>query len=347
MSSVALSADLVIIGGIGPRNRPSKGESMLLETGVSIIMNRWLEAEREELILFVTDESHQREAEAVDRWARSADAVVRTIVLDSAEVQEGSVFLSLEETFCRASAIIGATDNSFITSPAVKKATDRGVRFLSLPLSCSDGTSLLENDFIAMDCRWAARMGKKLIHGLRGAETVRVTTAAGTDLTFRIRGRKPGLYNGMTNRPGQVSSASFEVYVAPVEDATEGVLVLDGSLGYIGTVEEPIRIEFHEGRLHILDRHPDALRLKEYIEHFNDGRMWRNGELGIGLNALSRCRGISYIEDESAYGTFHIGMGRNITLGGRQDAAGHFDIVTHRPTITAGDTVIMENGAVR
>ena len=57
---------------------------MLLETGVSIIMNRWLEADRDELILFVTDESHMREANAVDRWARSADAVVRTIVLDSA-----------------------------------------------------------------------------------------------------------------------------------------------------------------------------------------------------------------------------------------------------------------------
>ncbi len=318
---------------------------MLLETGVSIVMNRWLEAERDELVLFVTDEAHRREAEAVDRWARSADAVVRTIVLDSSAVQEGSAIQQLEETFCRANAIIGATDNSFITAPAVKKATSMGVRFLSLPLSCSDGTSLLENEFIAMDCRWAARTGKKLLHGLRGAETVRVTTALGTDLTFRVKGRKPGLYNGMTNRPGQVSSASFEVYVAPVEDATEGVLVLDGSLGYIGTVKEPVRIEFRGGRMNILDSHPDAERLREYILRFRDDRMWYAGELGFGLNAVSRCRGVSYIEDESAYGTFHIGMGRNITLGGVQQAAGHFDVVTHRPTVTADGIPVMADGA--
>ena len=72
---------------------------MHIETGVSIIMNRWLEAERDELILFVTDEAHQREAEAVDRWARSSDAVVKTIMLNSADVQEGMVIEELEEQF--------------------------------------------------------------------------------------------------------------------------------------------------------------------------------------------------------------------------------------------------------
>ncbi|MBR0451418.1 MAG: aminopeptidase [Oscillospiraceae bacterium] len=319
---------------------------MYIETGVSIIMNRWLEVDRDELILFVTDETHTREADAVDRWARSSDAVVKTIILDADDVQEGTVIQDLEEQFCRANAIIGATDNSFITAPAVKTATSKGVRFLSLPLSCSDGTSLLENDFIAMDCRWAAKMGKKLLKNLRKAKSVHITTELGTDITFRIEGRKPGLYNGMTNKAGQVSSSSFEVYVAPIENATEGTLILDGSLGYIGTVEKPIHIEFHDGRLHILDDHYDAVRLKEYIESFGDDTMWINGELGIGLNALSKCRGVSYIEDESTYGTFHIGMGRNITLGGQQQAAGHFDIVTHRPTIWADDICIMRDGII-
>ena len=319
---------------------------MHIETGVSIIMNRWLEASREELILFVTDETHKREAEAVDRWARSSDSVVKTILLNSEDVQQGDVILELEEQFCRANAIIGATDYSFITSPAVKKATELGVRFLSLPLSCTDGTSLLENDFIAMDCRWAAKMGKKLLKALRGCRTVHITTDLGTDLTFQTGGRKPGLYNGMTNRPGQVSSSSFEVYVAPREHETEGVLVLDASLGYIGTPKQPIHIEFHGGRLQILDSHPEAERLRSYMDSFGDDTMWYNGELGIGLNALSRCRGVSYIEDESTYGTFHIGMGRNITLGGVQEAAGHFDIVTNHPTIWAGEQCIMKDGII-
>ena len=74
--------------------------------------------------------------------------------------------------------------------------------------------------------------------------------------------------------------------------------------------------------------------------------MYKPGELGIGLNKLSKCRGVCYIEDESVYSTFHIGLGRNITLGGKQEAAGHFDIVTHKPTIYADNKAIMKNGKI-
>ena len=96
--------------------------------------------------------------------------------------------------------------------------------------------------------------------------------------------------------------------------------------------------------MEIISTHPDAERLKEYVLSFDDPTMFINGELGIGLNVLSKCRGVSYIEDESTYGTFHIGMGRNISLGGVQMAKGHFDMVTHEPTIMADDVVIMKNG---
>ena len=68
------------------------------------------------------------------------------------------------------------------------------------------------------------------------------------------------------------------------------------------------------------------------------------GELGIGLNKKSRCVGNCYIEDESAFTTFHIGMGRNLALGGVHDAAGHFDLVFQFPTIYADDILIMKDG---
>ena len=319
---------------------------MRIQTGVSIIMNRWLEVDRNELVLFITDETHLREAQAVDAWARSSDSVLKTVVLPSDKIQNGTAISEMEEQLCRANVIIGATDYSFITTPEVKKATEQGARFLSIPLSCSDGSSLLENDFIAMDCRWTARMAKKLLPKINRSSTLHVETDLGTDLTFSVKGRKGGYYNGSATRKGSVSSASFEVYVAPVEDATEGKLVLDGSLGYEGIVKEPIHIEFSHGRLRTTDTHDDAKRLIRYIESFGDDTMWMNGEFGIGLNALSKCRGISYIEDESTYGTFHIGMGRNISLGGVQHAKGHFDIVTHNPTIWADGDCIMKDGEV-
>ena len=317
---------------------------MLLDTGVSIIMNRWLQVSQEELVLFITDENHLREAEAVDKWAKSTDSVVRVIVLDSKEVQEGKVIRDMADLLASANVVIGATDYSFITTPEVQQAADKGARFLSLPLSCSDGTSLLENDFIAMDTRWSQRVGTPMQKLLKDAKTIHVKTAKGTDLYFDKTGRKCGLYYGMATRRGQIASTSFEAYVPIVENKTEGRLILDASLGYIGTPKEDIEIEFHEGRLHIISTHDDAKRLRDYIESFEDDTMWINGEFGIGLNALSKCRGVSYIEDESTYGTFHIGMGRNISLGGKQMAKGHFDIVTNAPTIYADEYCIMKDG---
>ena len=54
--------------------------------------------------------------------------------------------------------------------------------------------------------------------------------------------------------------------------------------------------------------------------------------------------GNCYIEDESTYGTFHIGFGRNIALGGVQDASGHYDLVTHAPCIYVDNRMIMDHG---
>ncbi|MBQ5804300.1 MAG: hypothetical protein IIW22_00820, partial [Erysipelotrichaceae bacterium] len=79
---------------------------------------------------------------------------------------------------------------------------------------------------------------------------------------------------------------------------------------------------------------------------FHDRTMYRPGEFGIGLNKISKCRGICYIEDESVYSTFHLGMGRNIALGGVQNAAGHFDIVTGFPDIYADGEAVMINGEI-
>ena len=177
------------------------------------------------------------------------------------------------------------------------------------------------------------------------ASTVHITTELGTDLSFSIRNRIPGYFVGQANKAGAIGSASFEVYVAPNEDTMNGVLYLDASFGYLGLVKSPIRIQFKDGRLISAVSDDDgADKLLDYIKSFNDEKMFKPGEFGIGLNRLSKCRGICYIEDESVYSTFHIGMGRNISLGGKQKAAGHFDIVTNRPTIYADNNLIMKDG---
>ena len=174
-----------------------------------------------------------------------------------------------------------------------------------------------------MNPRKASRLARYMLPFLRFGSHVHITTPSGTDLTLSVRDRNPGMFNGITATHGACGSASFELFVPPQERETNGIVVLDGSMGYIGLVTEPLRLVFRDGVLAEIPASPSGKRLRDFLESFQDPRMYRVAELGIGLNQFAKCRGASYIEDESSYGTFHLGFGRNLSLGGTQDAPGH------------------------
>ena len=317
---------------------------MTPEQGARILAEDWLQLRREEVVHYITDETRLPEARAFLAAAERAGAVTKLTVLDSGAVQEADAIEAMRGIMSYANVIVGATNYSFVTTDAVQYALARGARFLSLPLSTNDGSSLLTNDFLAMDPGRAAALARPMVRALERSDTIRVTTALGTDITFSKAGRKTGVFTGRAARPGTCASASFEVYVPVVEDSACGRVVLDGSLGYLGLVRAPLALDFAGGRLVRIADTADGARLRAYLDSFADPEMTVAAEFGIGLNECARCRGVAYIEDESAAGTFHIGFGRNLALGGRHDAAGHFDLVTRAPTITAGKTTLMRAG---
>lgn len=320
---------------------------MRIEEGAKIVVENWLHAKKDDLIYFITDETKRREALAFKNATKKVGAICKIIELRSDEIQAGSCIESLRMEMSEADAIVGATNYSFITTDAVYYALSRGVQFLSMPMSTNNGTSLLEQEFLRMDPDESSRIGMPMFWEMRKASRIHVTTNLGTDLYFDITDRFPGIFHGSLWEPGKCSSASFEIYIPPVEYKTHGRLILDGSMGYIGIVEKPLEIIFENGYISRIEDTPDGIRLLKYIESFHDSEMFCAAEFGIGLNTISQCRGISYIEDESAFGTFHIGFGRNLALGGCHNAAGHFDLVIHNPTITVGDKVVMKNGVAR
>ena len=54
-------------------------------------------------------------------------------------------------------------------------------------------------------------------------------------------------------------------------------------------------------------------------------------EDGFRKDVLEQVKNCLLYTSESAYGTFHVGLGRNIALGGIQNAKGHFDLVCMEP----------------
>lgn len=290
--------------------------------------------------MIIHDEAYLPEAEALSHFASSITSQIKLV--NFSELLDLNHHLT--GIFGMADAAVGLTDYSLLTTSAVVKAVANGMRYLSIPPVTLDGRSIFAYDFIQEDLVWARALGQQILDIAKKTDHVHVTTAAGTDLTFRYRNRKSGVMSGTTDHAGAVGSASFEFYIPIEEDQTTGTLILDGAMGQLGYLSEPLKLTYQDGKITSIGNGPEGERMRAYINSFDDQRTLHASEFGIGLNRLAHCLGRCYIEDESALSTCHIGHGRNLTLGGVLDAEGHYDLVMLKPTISFGSRTVMVDG---
>lgn len=317
-----------------------------LERGAQIVIKNWLKLKPWEKLLIVTSEEHIKEAQVLKKYAKKRNASVDMMIVEHKGQKVGVFFDRNEMIFDDYKAIIGATEYSIVTTRATRRAIKKGSKFLSLPLATSDGVSMLAYDFLCMDTKKSKMMAEVIMKYFNSSSAIRVETGAGTNLILRKQGRRSGFFNGVVKDGKGYSSASIEVYVPIEETESEGIMVVDGSLGYSGKRNEAVRLELSGGRITNMDTSETGQYLKAYLEGFQDEGMYHASEFGLGLNSLAKCRGNCYIEDESSYGTFHLGFGRNIALGGVHEACGHFDLVCREPDIYLDNRQIMQQGKI-
>jgi len=142
-----------------------------------------------------------------------------------------------------------------------------------------------------MDTAKSRFVAKELLKHINNSEHLHVTTPAGTNLCLYKVGRTGNYFNGKAKDGRGFASSSFEVYIPIEENRTEGVAILDGSLGYLGKVEQGFAVHFEGGRITEISPTPCGQRLERYLEEFCDPRLYHATEFGIGTNFISRCEG--------------------------------------------------------
>ncbi|MBI3754470.1 MAG: aminopeptidase [Deltaproteobacteria bacterium] len=205
-------------------------------------------------------------------------------------------------------------------------------RYASMPLF--DETMF----YGAMQVDWNAleKRTNNLAACMNGAEKVLVTTPNGTDMVIGIKGRKILADTGNLTEPGSFGNLpAGEVFVAPVEGTTEGVLVLEWAPTF--KLESPVTVKIEKGLVKdISGKDPYAKKLESKL---NENPDFRNiAELGIGTNDMAK-RADNILESEKILGTIHIAFGDNSTFGGNVRTPFHQDFVVLRPTVT----IVKEN----
>jgi len=218
-----------------------------------------------------------------------------------------------------------------------------GVRYLAMPgvrleTFRDDGPLTVDFDAIRSDAEnVGAAWGQ--------ASTFRLTSPAGTDLRGSVEGRPGRVLHGLAREDGDyMAPPDIEAGTAPVETSSEGTVVVDADLLFMGEgpLPSPVVLEFAGGEL-VSAEGEEAGRLHEMLARCADDRMGNLAEVSVAFNPSGRVCGVA-METESARGTAHIALGNSIAYGGTVDAVAHLDCVMRQATLELDGRPVMVAG---
>ena len=309
-----------------------------LDAAAKVAVRQCLAVQPNEQVVIVFDEPCCSIARAL--WRASCDVGAETLLIEmTPRVENGSEPPAPVTAAMRSANVVFAPASKSIThTEARRSATAAGARVATLP---GITESIFSRTLVA-DYEAIRRRTETVASRIRNRNTVRITTPAGTDITFSIAGRDIMLDTGILRQPGVTNLPAGEAFLAPVEGTGEGVIMIDGSIAQSGVLTSPITVEVRNGLVSTISGHPYANTLLRAMEAA--GPEARNlAELGIGTNDSARLVG-HVLEDEKILGTVHLAFGDNRSMGGSVRVPFHQDGILLSPSLWVDDEQVMRDG---
>jgi aminopeptidase len=201
------------------------------------------------------------------------------------------------------------------------------------------GACLIEKEDPVGEWRKVAEHHKRLIEWMGGRNEVHLE-GEGTDLILEVGGRTFIPADGECNFP------DGEIFTAPRENKTRGIVSFSYPAIYGGQSVEGIRLEFEGGRVVSATAEKNENFLVKTLDTDEGARVL--GELGIGTNfGIPGFTG-EILLDEKIGGTVHLAVGASYPeSGGTNQSAVHWDMVCDLRKggrITVDGDVLMEDG---
>lgn len=198
---------------------------------------------------------------------------------------------------------------------------------------------------------------KEHIKRLRGAREMRITSAAGTELSIGLAGATCGGNWGYTARPGTMSHWPGGLALAfPAGGSVNGTLVLDAgdvNLTFKRYLERPVTLRIENDFVtRIEGAGVDAELMRSYIASWGDREAYAVSHVGYGLNARARWDSMALYDKRDFNGTelrafagnFLYSTGANEIAG--RHTLGHFDLPLRGCTVRLDGTAVVESGVL-
>ncbi len=224
---------------------------------------------------------------------------------------------------------LAPTTKSLSHTRARGTACESGARGATLPGITEDVfTTGLDADYESI-----ASVSAELLETVQEADEIRVTTPAGTDISFAVADREWQTDTGIVHESGEFSNLpAGEVFISPT--SADGTYVVDGTMRPHGLLAEGQRLTFEVEDGYVTEISDDEIRAQIETAAEEVGQDAYNlAELGIGTNVgVTELVG-SVLLDEKAGGTVHIAIGDDAGIGGDTDAPLHLDGILREPTV--------------
>jgi leucyl aminopeptidase (aminopeptidase T) len=290
----------------------------------------------DESIVVVTDDERRPIGEALYEVASevTADATILQYPPGSQHGEEPPA--PVAAAMKGADAFLAPTTKSLSHTRARSAACEAGARGATLPGITEDVmVAGLDADYEAI-----AQHCSDVVEQVRDAEEIRVTTPAGTDITFVPGGREWNEDTGMIREAGSFSNLpAGEVFVSPTD--ANGTYVVDGTMRPHGLLSEgqALTFEVEDGYVTAISDDEIRSQVETAAEQVGDDA-YNLAELGIGTNVgVTELMG-SVLLDEKAAGTVHIALGDDASIGGDTEAPIHLDGILREPTVYADGEVV-------
>jgi 2,5-dihydroxypyridine 5,6-dioxygenase len=307
--------------------------------GIETVLFKLGNLKSDESLCIITDDESSKIAKLFHRISNKHKIKTEYHTIENLKIHGQEPPNNIANAMKNCNLILGLTTNSMAHTKARLNATNLGIRFLSLPNYTID---LLKDPSLRANFFGIEEKVKKIAEKFTKAKKIRIKTNSGTLLELDITNRKGNFAPGyVKNNIILGSPPDIEANVPPIEEKSEGQILVDGSIPIkgLGKLDKPILLKIKKGILKSIEGDPKVEKfLKNLFEQYDQNARVL-AEFGVGFNNRSKLCGNMLI-DEGSYGTFHCGFGSNNTIGGKNKINFHLDFVFYANEIIFDDEII-------